>query len=53
MTSWEEAVCRFCGWEGTAATREDHFSLFCPVCCKPADYLLVVDELKRQGLWKG
>ncbi len=53
MTSWEEAVCRFCGWEGTGATRDAHGSLFCPSCGKPAEYRVVVEELKRQGLWKG
>jgi hypothetical protein len=33
-------------------TRDAHGSLFCPKCGKPAEYRLVVDELKRQGLWK-
>jgi len=26
--------------------------LFCPRCGRPADYKLVVEELKRQGLWR-
>ncbi len=47
-----DAVCRFCGWEGANPVRDAHGNLFCPECGRPADYKLVVDELKRQGLWK-
>ncbi len=47
-----DALCRFCGWEGSNPVRDAHGSLFCPNCGRPADYKFVVDELKRQGLWK-
>jgi len=33
--------------------RDAHGSLFCPQCGKPAEYRIVVEELKRQGLWTG
>jgi hypothetical protein len=47
-----DAVCRFCRWEGTNAVVDAHGTLFCPNCGRPADYKVVVEELKRQGLWR-
>ena len=47
-----DALCRYCGWEGPDPVRDAHGSLFCPQCGRPADYKLVVEELKRQGLWR-
>jgi len=47
-----DAVCRYCGWEGADPVRDAHGSLFCPRCGRPADYKIVVDELRRQGLWR-
>ena len=47
-----DAVCRYCRWEGPDPVRDAHGSLFCPRCGRPADYQVVVAELKRQGLWR-
>lgn len=52
MTTVEDAVCRFCGWEGDRPVRDAHGSLFCPVCGRPAEYKVVLEALKRRGLWK-
>jgi len=52
VTSALDAMCRFCGWEGPNPVRDAHGSIFCPACGRPADYKLVVEELKRQGLWQ-
>jgi hypothetical protein len=47
-----DAVCRYCRWEGPDPVMDAHGSIFCPRCARPVDYKIVVEELKRQGLWR-
>ncbi len=47
-----DAICRYCRWEGSEPVRDAHGSIFCPRCGRPAEYKIVVEELKRQGLWR-